>query len=522
MNKVNKKASGNAASGSRKIHNPELLIALGLLLFCTAHAMWCFSIGWNNTLNDHHSFRQSQTAITAYYLTKEPLKLAYETPILGKPWSIPMEFPIYQWIVARFSNGTGIALDQAGRSVAAGFYLLTMIPIYALLRVRQVAISHALLFLCIPLISPFYLYWSRAFMIESTALFFSFCYLACVMWGEKKNSWSILSLAMLIGIAAGLGKVTTWLPFLALAGIWLIRGYLRWPLPKVPQKDLLNLIARIFLVCGIPFFVADWWVHYSDALKGIHPLAVINTSTNSAWWNYGTLAQKLSLDVWLAILSRVFTLVGLPTQAWFIFGCAVIAIVLTRRRWMEFLVLVILFLLSPAIFTNLHYIHDYYMNENGLFLLCAVGFAVMALLESGEVRAKLCGWLLILFVLWSGFSSQAELPYRTLQETPNGEILQLTDAIKKNTPQDSVLIILGADWNPLVPYYSQRRSLLIPDWENLTESQVQQALENLKGEKIGALLVCESHRYSEERLMQQAKAAGLDFPVIRCGQLPLR
>ena len=39
-----------------------------------------------------------------------PFRLAYETPVLGKPWSIPMEFPLYQWTVVVVSDLTGIAL----------------------------------------------------------------------------------------------------------------------------------------------------------------------------------------------------------------------------------------------------------------------------------------------------------------------------------------------------------------------------------------------------------------------------
>jgi hypothetical protein len=63
---------------------------------------------------------------------------------------------------------------------------------------------------------------------------------------------------------------------------------------------------------------------------------------------------------------------------------------------------------------------------------------------------------------------------------------------------------------------------MIPDWPSLTEVQVKQAMENLRGEKIGALLVCGPSRYPADKLLQQAKAAGLDFPIMQCGQLPLR
>jgi len=63
---------------------------------------------------------------------------------------------------------------------------------------------------------------------------------------------------------------------------------------------------------------------------------------------------------------------------------------------------------------------------------------------------------------------------------------------------------------------------MIPDWPSLTQDQVKKALENLSGEKIGALLVSGASHYPVEKLLEQAKATGLKFPIIQCGQLPLR
>ena len=498
-----------------------LRVAFLVFLLCLIHALWSVSLGWNNTLNDHFSFRQSQVAITAYYLQREPFHLAYETPVLGKPWAWPMEFPLYQLIVARFANATHMALDQAGRAVSAAFYFLTLIPMYALLRWRRLSPAHVLLFLCILLVSPYYLFWARTFMIESSALFFSVSYLASVMWGLESGSLLLLGCGAIFGAVAGLDKVTTMLPFLGFTGLWIIRDYLCWPLRVPTLSELRRMIVPLILGCGIPFLASLWWVHYSDALKAVHPLAVINTSANCAWWNYGTVAQKLSLQIWEIILSRFFTLFGLPLQAWIILISSVVAVSVTRCRWREYVVLIALFLISPAVFTNVHFVHDYYMNANGLFLLGAVGFALMGLLESPPIRIKICGALYFSFILWSGFSGVAAM-YQPLQQMPNREILQVTDYIKEKTPKNSVLMILGADYNPLVSYYSERRTLMIPDWEFLKEEQVAQALRNLKGEKIGALLLAEPHRYSIEKLLQQCKAEGLEFPIIQSGQLPLR
>jgi len=500
--------------------NPLTLIAALLLLGCLAHAIWAFSIGWNNTINDHHSFRQSQTAITAYYLKDKPFKLAYETPVLGKPWSVPLEMPFYQLAAARLSSAVHVPLDQAGRGVAASCYLLLLVPVYFLLREFRVSRPHALLALCILLVSPFYLFWSRAFLIESSVLLLCFCYLTCVIAGINRKLRLLLALAVVFGIAAGLAKVTTWLPFLLIGSLWTIRDWVRWPFPKIFGADLRNRLLVLLAVSGIPFLTALAWVKYMELHKKLNPLA-LNSPAFSTSWNFGTLEQKLSPIVWTQILSRAYTLFGLPLQGWLILTASIVAVMVTKKRRAEAAIALALYLLYPIIFTNLHFIHDYYMYANGLFLVVFVGFAMIALLETDTVRSRICGWLLLAFVLFSGFSGYAAL-FRPIQEMPNSEILQVTDYLQKKTPEDSVLIILGADWNPLVAYYSNRRALMIPDWSNLTEFQVKQALENLQGEKIGALLVCGPSHYPAEKLLQQAKAAGLDFPILQCGQLPLR
>lgn len=47
--------------------------------------------------NFYITLREPQTAISSVYMTLNPMK--YITPIMGYPWEIPMEFPIFQYIV---------------------------------------------------------------------------------------------------------------------------------------------------------------------------------------------------------------------------------------------------------------------------------------------------------------------------------------------------------------------------------------------------------------------------------------
>jgi hypothetical protein len=518
MMKKNSLSPKPNVSGSL-LGNPAFWVALALLLISLGHALWAFSIGWNNTLNDHHSFRQSQTAITAYYLKGQPFHPDYETPVLGKPWSVPMEMPFYQLAAARLSSISGIPLDQAGRGVASACFLLTLVPLYVLLREFRVGESQALLVLTLLLTSPFYLFWSRAFLIESSVLLLCFAYLAWAVVAVRKETMLPLLMAMLFGMAAGLAKVTTWLPFLLAAFLWIVRGLLKWP-PSLTAETIRSRLLPLILACGVPFVSAVAWVKYMDFHKALNPMA-FNSPAFSTAWNFGTLAQKVSLDVWLGILARVHTLFGLPLPGFLILSAASAIFLLLRRRRKEAVVLLCFFLLYPLIFTNLHFIHDYYMYANGIFLALFAGMAVVTLWESENLRLKTCGWVLFLFMFWSGFDGYSAM-YRPLQATPNQEIRELASAIHEKTSPEEVILLLGFDWSPLVPYYAERRALMIPDWTTLTEDQVKQALRNLKGEKVGMLLEMEPHRYPLERLLQQAEAEGIKPQVYRVSGFPQR
>ena len=494
-------------------------VAATLLGLCLIHALWVASIGWNNTLNDHHSFRQTQTAITAYYLREGGFRFDYETPVLGKPWSIPMEFPIYQEMVAKASSIFHTPLDQTGRFFSFASFLLMLAPICLLLARFNVKMPHRLALLAIILTSPFYLFWSRTFLIETMVLFYCFAYLACVSLAlEKKSRW-LQVLAVLFGIAASLTKITTWLPFLGCAGLMILWDWVRWPLQFPGRDELRRKLPTLLVYCGIPFLFAFWWVKYSDRLKAIHPLAYINTAANSSKWNFGTLDQKLSGDVWSVIIGRACTVLGMPLPMWWLFFICVIVLGVTRRRWKEAGMCLFLFLLSPMVFTNLNYIHDYYMIANGVFLLGFFGFSVISLLEGK--RTNIAGWAVLGAMLLTAFFGHSRI-YLPVQQQPNEEIRKLADYVKSNTTSDGVIICLGFDWDPMVPYYSERRALMIPDWDTLTPSNVYNGLQSLRDCKVEALVVMEPHRYSLDLLQDQIKTLGYAPKLINVGGFPQR
>jgi hypothetical protein len=74
-------------------------------------------------LVETYAFRQTQTAITAFWMMRNGWHLAYETPVAGYPWSIPFEFPLYQMLVAVIGKASGLSLDAVGRMVSFVFLL---------------------------------------------------------------------------------------------------------------------------------------------------------------------------------------------------------------------------------------------------------------------------------------------------------------------------------------------------------------------------------------------------------------
>src|SRR5215471_6317421 len=111
----------------------RLPIAVFLLAAILLHAAIA-SIGWWNPIVERHGFRQSQTAISAYWLSRGTPFLAYETPVLGPPWSIPFEFPLYQWLVSLWSRATSTPIDQSGRVISLLFFYAGLIPVAWLVR----------------------------------------------------------------------------------------------------------------------------------------------------------------------------------------------------------------------------------------------------------------------------------------------------------------------------------------------------------------------------------------------------
>src|ERR1041384_4935062 len=146
----------------------ELRFAVGLFAALLAFHMWGVSAGISQQTLPGNEFRQTQTAISALFIQRENnFSLAYPTPVLGKPWSIPFEFPLYQWSVVVVSNTLKVPLQVAARLASALCFYLALPALWLLLKRVEVKTVARWVVLCLVVSCPLYIFYSRAFLIET-------------------------------------------------------------------------------------------------------------------------------------------------------------------------------------------------------------------------------------------------------------------------------------------------------------------------------------------------------------------
>lgn len=414
---------------------------------------------------EEHSFRQTQTALTAYYLKLDGFKFGYETPVVGEPWSIPFEFPIYQWIVANISSYTDIQLTVAGRIVNLFFVILCCVPIWRglkLLNIKEEAIYCSLILF---LTAPTYLFWAGTFMIEGAALFFSLAFLYYAVKILKGfyslQCYLLLSLFLLL---ASLQKITTVLPVVMVLCPFLISSLLFQK--NTSAINYYKELIKFGIAILIPIGIAVIWITYTDQIKSQNLIGMKLTSASLSQWNYGTLSQRLSTDFWdglilyRSIWKSSFSFIGI----FIIFY----ALVFLKNRHLKIIILtsIALFLTPFLLFANLHLIHNYYQTSNVVFLSIAVGISLFYVLEGLFGRDNiLLPTILIIISLSNIYYYKQDYYPKKISDISAHRTIVLGNFIKEQTdPSFPVVWIGGYDWSSEVAFYSERKSLTVPPW----------------------------------------------------------
>jgi len=489
-----------------------------LILFCSiALSIWAMTRHLEKPILGPHSFRQTQTAISTYYMAEDASVFAdYITPVLGKPWRIPMELPIYQWLVARWHNLSGMALDSSGKLVSVMLWLACMLPAWLLLHTLRFGFRPTAIILALTLSSPLYIFWSNAFLIESTGLFLALAMIASVVRGHEIKSARWLMAGLLFGVLAILCKATTWAVAAGAGGLLLIfrDGWPQWRAwfrrgeeeapGGTPRPRGAAILAAASLCLLLPFIAGKLWLNYGDSIKSANPFArdiLLSGTAHTSNWFYGTLEQKLDPATWQVIWRHITDqlLVPFPLIGPFLMPLILIAgAIAAPKRIALILIFVAGFASGPIVFTNLYFEHSYYWCANGIWLLLAVGVALSGIFEfkPQKIWPQVTALVLVAAVAVSGFVQWFRNYLPILTSLPSHEQLAeaWTKPVQAIVPPERTLLVVGHDWNPNALYYAERKGIAYPSsagiqfpGPQLTESLAMLGPE----EKLGAVVIAE-------------------------------
>ena len=466
-------------------------VGAGLLLAVYGVAVlgYLIVISWTQPILDAHGFRQTQTAISAYWMLRGGPLLAYQTPVLGSPWSIPFEFPFYQWLVAALSAVSGLTIDHSGRVVSALFFLGSAYLVY--LTAMAVRRDKSLAWLCAGcfLASPLLIFWSRAVMIESTAVFFSIAFMWAIAEHVRTEKLSWVAVAGASAVLATLVKVTTFFGFAVVVCSALMWVWLRDREPGYFRRGM-----RAAAVSAAPVVVAlgclKLWLHMADELKAQTAWGSSLTSESLALWNYGSLAQRVNVDFWRGIVFGRALIDGFGSRL--LFAVAATVVLVNSRTRGAGIILLVGYLAPFLVFTNLHFVHDYYQCANIVFATSVMALGVWSLKTgiAGRLRALPAFAALVVCILSWGKIGHGYAPI-IRQDFAAMKVTALANELRQATGPDSGVLLVGLGWSSEVPYYAERRTLMLPAWTPLAAyAKVADPERAFGSVKVGAVVVC--------------------------------
>lgn len=467
------------------------IIAIGALLFSSFIALRYI----NQPLIDNYAFRQTQTALTSYWILKDGWTLAYQTPVAGYPWSIPFEFPIYQLIVSLIVKLTGFDLSATGRFVSYFFLIACSWPAFAISKRLHLSNSVPLIFCSLLWTSPIYVYWGRTFMIETAALFFI---LASIPYALdcffKKSGCKSIFFFWLFATVGILQKITTAAPVL----LCLYLFYLFYQIKnKVFNIEIFKALIRFFVIIIFPIMLGFLWTQYSDIIKTLNSFGKQLTSNSLLLWNFGTIKQKIDLNTWnIVIWNRSFVQ---NAAGWL--GLILLFLPWLNKskednkvRWLS-LSAIFLFILPPLIFTNLHLVHTYYQVSNIIFLLGALAIIIGNGLKK-QINFLLIVPIITIFIMFSNlskfYSSYGNVVTGELnsQDPSSQQSYYIGSYLKDVTKENTAIVVFGKDWSSEIAFHAQRKSITVPLWFK-EYKKVWENPENYLGNiKLSAIVIC--------------------------------
>ena len=483
----------------------ETWLIAALFVLALGFNGWAVSFGWRHQNLPGHEFRQAQTAISAYFIKQEHnFSLAYPTPILGKPWSAPFEFPLYQWTVVAVSDATCLGITPAGRLVSIACFYLALPAFYLLLRRLKLAPAHCLVALSFVVLCPLYIFYERSVLIETMALMFGCWYAATLPLVLERRNFAWVLVVNVMGAGAGLVKVTTFLIFLAPALAWSV--YQIWlARPAAGSRDwapLIRTVAWLAAANAGSFAATLWWVHFADAVEALNLSARDLQSSGLTSWNFGT-GNRFNPDFWARIWKIVSQEIIPPC---ILVATGVTALVFARRQLWAIAVLIALWGAVFLTFPILYALHDYYHVAAAFLPMLALGLAMAGVFQGARLP-RFLPFGLWLFLLASQALTFLDFHFPQYREAGSGG--GLAEGLKEVLRSNEVIIVAGDDWSSIFPYFTERRALMIRNGRQNEPGYLRQAFADLKGEDVGALVLFEDQENNTALLDLARKAFDL-------------
>ena len=443
----------------------KIKLSIWDLLICISAGIHAFVNLYNiaGPIADWHAFRQTQTAISIRSYIQNGWSLFYETPIVGKPWMIPMEFPLYQSIVYAVHQVFSGSLEVEARAISLFFFYASLFLIYRLLRiVFSMPERIAKLGIVGILASSYYLFWADAILIENLGLFLAISASLCAYFflSEQKGAlWGILLL--FLSTALILSKVTTYVgvfaPFFAIIFF--------------QNSDWKNVLCRsnrrlVFMAIGmlaINYVAIRLWVDACDVIKNENPLARSWTSASLETWNFGTLKQRLSFDIWvhyfkgLGHYNPIFWIASAVMCCWNAWS--------NKGVWKVNCLLLLVMLSGPLVFFNLYKVHTYYDIPNNWALIILFTYNAIMLCESfrlyRRIRIVLSVLIVSAFVYFGGYRRFVYTGYDAKFIARHENKYEPLESFSESLGP-GVVISFANKLSSAYPYHMNRHFIIIP------------------------------------------------------------
>jgi hypothetical protein len=486
-------------------------------------AVWTAVRYANQPLLEFEAWRQTMTAIPSYWMLREGWSLAYQNPVLGYPWSIPLEFPLFESIVAFIVWIGHFPLDPVGRLLSFTFLLACAWPAFQIVRRVGLPSDVAWGFCALLWSSPLYLFFGRSFLMETAALFFTFAAVPYAL-DLRDPTWKSALLFALFSTLGMLQKASTPLAMVIIMAVWLfVLHFRRNGLAVPPTRHL----VRVLVAFLIPTIATILWFEYTDGVKSRN--ALIYATHSSAGMAQGWLGgYRLLID--LGAEKLVFWDRIIRENASGFLGVAVLTAGLfggTSCVKSTIAMSLVLFAAPIWLIMNQHYFLPYYQIASVLFLLAAIAVAVVMGMRWFPGRSNAIPFLISISLVAGNYYHYGRGYGRYVSkhlDTSNSRTLAVSDVIRRYTPAESGIAVFGLPstdglrpvlgWSAEIAYYSERKSITLGRY---TAGDVvwDDPASRLGGKALGAMVFC----YRDEMSIEQynrliAKYAQNDRPAL--------